>query len=65
MIVKLDTNERDTIVDINSNSNAISYNLTQYNLGINSYELTILEIDHTNDIIIGEKKDTLTFKVLP
>ncbi len=64
-IVRLNKNRRDTIVHINSTNNSINYNLRQYTLGTNVYELTILEVNRRDDIIIGEKVDTLSFIVLP
>ena len=65
VVVNINDNRQDTIVDINSDSNAISYNLTEYNLGSNIYQVTILEVDSSNDIVIGWQMDTLQFDVLP
>ncbi len=65
VVVNIGDIERDTIIDINSDSKAISYNLTEYKLGTNIYQITVLEVDRLNDIVIGWQMDTLEFEVLP
>ena len=65
VVVNINDIERDTVIDINSDSNAISYNFTEYSLGTNIYQITVLEVDRLNDIVIGWQMDTLEFEVLP
>lgn len=65
VVVNINDDKRDTIVDVNSDSNAISYNLTKYDLGSNIYQVTVLEVDNSNGVVIGWQMDTLEFNVMP
>ena len=63
-IVKITNGKRDTINSVSNNSASINYSLTDYDFGLNTFEITIFEIQKSSNSIICSLVDTLNFEVV-